>query len=497
MKKILLMLMLFLGFGSITIMGQTSVRVYPTATFVGVTKKGTTYAKQSIEKDPKRFFVGYDATTSTYGRGYLEFDLSPLPKDATIVSVSLQLTSVIAYDNNFNGKIKLYSCGNYMDANEVIWNSLKGIANLDLISTDMQREGYGKALSNEALNITTKNAIGKKLYLAINHVDESKVIRFTGDIKDLYLDIEYKDKEPQIPIIPTPKPPTQEEPSDPKPDLPRAYPAPAYAIPNNQFTLGVEHDTGYILGGYSLDGCQYDSELFTEVKRDGCSIVLVPKKIRGMKMATVTMVIKYKFMLLTLHKYKFTWVFPVYGDPYITAEKSVVREGDLVTYYIEDLLGPNTSVYTEWQGVSNMTFVPGQSISYGTFRASKNGEGKVKAIITGDKVSYTVENSDVWVGVPQYNYFADNNVLTQYRDMTSTFMLNAPFKGYPTSYEWKVNGQPLSYRYITDDDGGISILFKYLPVGVYDYSVTARNSCGASQTKYFSVTITNDPNDAP
>ena len=121
----------------------------------------------------------------------------------------------------------------------------------------------------------------------------------------------------------------------------------------------------------------------------------------------------------------------------------------------------------------------------------------VKPAVTNGEKSDAAENSVVCVGVPQYNYSADNNVLTQYRDMTSTFMLNAPFTGYPTSYEWKVNGQPLSYRYMTDDEGGISILFKYLPVGVYDYSVIARNSCGASQIKYFRVTITNDPNDAP
>lgn len=180
-------------------------------------------------------------------------------------------------------------------------------------------------------------------------------------------------------------------------------------------------------------------------------------------------------------------VFKIYSN------ESVVCNGENVTYFV-NTTGPTP---ISWQAGNNMTLVSGQESSTPIFKASGNNFGVVKATLTSGGKSYNVENSQVWIGAPKYNESADNNQLTQYRDLTETFMLTAPFYGNPTIYEWKVNGTDLSSRYINDDAGTISILFKYLPVGVYEYSVKATNACGTSLIRTFLVTIVADPDEVP
>lgn len=440
MKKILLMLMLFLGFGSITIMGQTFVRIYPKASFVGVTKKGTTYAKQSIEKDPKRFFVGYDATTSTYGRGYLEFDLSSLPKDVTIVSASLQLTSVIAYDNNFNGKIKLYSCGNYMDANEVIWNSLKGITNLDLISTDMQREGYGKALSNEALKITTKNAIGKKLYLAINHVDESKVIRFTGDIKDLYLDIEYKSASGE---------------TGGSTGFPYIDEIITSTVDNRLLSFTYPAHPGDTIICYCkvVNAVVKEGEISWTYNSD--HLRRIPNKSDN-DFKRITFVVKYTHTNIRSEIRAEYGVFKareeveIEGKPAkMIPSSSAVYQGNKITYTLDIPSNIRDQVVVNWEGSMLLSLLSGQGTCEAVYYAAREGNAIAKATVSYNGQSYTVEDSSVRIildpnpSTISYNAIKNYTDISRY-DRVGSLTFGSEIRG-ATKFQW-YGGFPVEYK---------------------------------------------------
>lgn len=80
----------------------------------------------------------------------------------------------------------------------------------------------------------------------------------------------------------------------------------------------------------------------------------------------------------------------------ITTNQTTVYSGDYVSYSINAISG---AVIT-WESVNNMALISGQGTSTAIFKASGNGTGTVKATVTYEGKSYTVENSDVWVGAP-------------------------------------------------------------------------------------------------
>lgn len=141
-----------------------------------------------------------------------------------------------------------------------------------------------------------------------------------------------------------------------------------------------------------------------------------------------------------------------------------------------------------WQGTQNATLVSGQATKSATFKVSGYAYAKVQAVITRG-TSVTVENSGVWVGPPRF-VGSPNYQSTIKRDLLESFFLTAIFNGSPGSYDWQVNGEPLSARYLDAGDGTISILLKYLRVGDYTYTVDVSNTCGSASELFF-VTITN------
>lgn len=99
MKKILLMIGILLSMIS-NLFAQTQMKtknIPISTTFTGITTAGGNYAKQT-----KDFFVGW--TKGTFGRGYLEFDLSSIPSGATIKEVYLFLTTQVSGDTNYEGE---------------------------------------------------------------------------------------------------------------------------------------------------------------------------------------------------------------------------------------------------------------------------------------------------------------------------------------------------------------------------------------------------------
>lgn len=239
---------------------------------------------------------------------------------------------------------------------------------------------------------------------------------------------------------------------------------------------------------------QYDSNIFTKVNTNEqypINLILQAKNLSGIKTTKIT-AYEGKEGVNNYRYSEFNTL--VIGSPIIkTKSKNVVCQNDLVTYDLEYLeYFPNATI--TWQAGTNMTLVSGQGTANATFHASSNGYGTVKATVTYNGENYSLENSQVWVGPPRF-ISSPNYESTQYRDILETFFLTAIFNGTPTSYTWKVNGSPLSSRYLNDDAGTISIPFKYLPAGNYTYTVAASNSCGTVSELFF-VTITNEePNE--
>lgn len=187
-----LILCILLNFIYLCAYSQVKVKTLnPTTAFTGVSTKGGNYAKQT-----KDFFVGWD--NGNFGRGYLEFDLSSIPKDATITGTSIYLNSKVAGDKNFGGTLKLYRIGSIAaDGNQTTWNMLKG-AGIPVIDMTEKKylpipsEGIFQGYESDLLTTYVKELVGKRLYLAINNVEEaSKIIRMSVDKDKLYLNVYY------------------------------------------------------------------------------------------------------------------------------------------------------------------------------------------------------------------------------------------------------------------------------------------------------------------
>lgn len=177
-------------------------------------------------------------------------------------------------------------------------------------------------------------------------------------------------------------------------------------------------------------------------------------------------------------------LYPIYLTLNVSRLTANVNEN--VSYNIEGEVPINTTIL--WES-TDMSLISGQNTKNAVFKTSGTKFKTVKATIHYNGNLIQLENSQLWIGVPYYVSSPDY-VSVQYRDdLTETFHLTAIFSGYPTSYKWKVNGASLSSRYINGNDGEISILYKYLPVGNYTYTVTATNSCGESSVCSFYISI--------
>lgn len=162
--------------------------ISPSTTFTGITTKGGSYSKQT-----KDFFVGWDK--GNIGRGFLEFDLSSIPKDATITGADIYLNSKVAWDSNFGGKIQLYRANYINDANETTWGFLRPIGTpvIDLSKENyFTGEGLIRGYHSDILTAFVKELVGKKFYLSINNVDEySKIMRISTEKDKLHLIVYY------------------------------------------------------------------------------------------------------------------------------------------------------------------------------------------------------------------------------------------------------------------------------------------------------------------
>lgn len=135
-----------------------------------------------------------------------------------------------------------------------------------------------------------------------------------------------------------------------------------------------------------------------------------------------------------------------------------------------------------WQPISNMTLASGQGTATATFKASGNGYGKVKATVTYDGKSYTVENSSVWVGKPSKPTIIGFEAGNPSFAPNQRFSLTAASSG-GQSYTWGLTGDA---RYNTTPVAGANNVTIVTSVpynngqGLFTITTRSTNICGTS-----------------
>lgn len=444
----------------LTILAQSKVLISPNPSFVGITKNSSTYAKQTLTDNYSSFFVGLDNSKNISGRVYLEFNLASIPPKADITSAILKLTTT-GSDPNFNGNIIIKSSNILTKADEPTWYSLKGLTGSPIISANFPNSGTSLNLTSEALKALIKNSAGGVMCLSLNNSDESKIIRFSGDILKLSLEIIHTG-------INTGESSTNTE----------LLPIPSKIISGEEITLGYVNMPLV----YDIKEWKYDHSQFTEVRRTKSTITLIPKPIIGSTRASVTMVTYFYEQFFYYHRYTHTWDFPINGAPMITTSEKVTCTGTSVVYDIANFTGEYSNI--TWQPGINMTLNSAQG-SYATYRSSGNGKGIVKAKVKWNGKEYNLENSDVWVGIPEKPTIPGFGTIPQIFPGKSRNTFSA-----------RAGGADLTNGFIYSISGAASII--QVSIGgeitietsnvTYDspftIGVIARNKCGQSSIYY-------------
>ena len=173
-----------------------TVKIYAKDAFAGVLNKNGSYSKQTASQG-QGITLGKDTSNANaIGRGYLDFDLSKIPKGATIEKVSLQLTSKINFDKNFNGSIRIERSSVISEANSTTYELLR-VINTDPGYTGLnhtfEKEGYGYEITHQWLTEQVDSTKGTSLQLKLNHKSEnSSIVRLDGSNWGTYLTIQYK-----------------------------------------------------------------------------------------------------------------------------------------------------------------------------------------------------------------------------------------------------------------------------------------------------------------
>lgn len=464
MKKLLLLLILFSTWSTSSTRAQTTFNASPSSSFVGVTKKGTTYSEQKLKNNYSPFFVGYDAAQDMYGRAYLEFDLRSIPPKATITSAVLKLRNYYSGDSNFSGNLSIKSSNKYTTANESTWNSLKGVLETELV-TGKIKEMNDVTLSSSSLNSAIKASLGKNLCLTINIPDESKIIRFAGDILSTSLDITYTEE--------------GDNNSGGSSNSLEMLPIPKEVLAGEEFTLGFVNDPGTY---YIIKKWEYDTDVFTEKSRTKGTITLTPKPLIGSKHAYIKLYVETdKELYIFYNKYDWTWGFPIKGVPMITTPEKNTCAGNTISYNIENFTGPYSNI--SWQSGTNMSLISTTG-SNAVFRASGNGFGTVKAKVIWNGKTYNLENSSVWTGIPQTPNIKEFKSIPQEFSPRTNYTFDAASLGVTidasSGYIWNIQG---AATIIQTNLSSVTIQTSSSTLSSpFTLTVKAFNKCGQSPT---------------
>jgi hypothetical protein len=188
----------FLSIASLN--AQEVKKTYVTQNTSGISKKiskGTiTYATQSKSSDT--FFIGCKLASSdtTYGKGFLAFDISTIPQDAKITKVSLNLATYISFASNYGGAFYIEKTIHNSTGTETDWNNFtKESGNLSnrIMECTINREGDGFLFHPDLLKDYVASKLkDKTVFIKLTHKNEtSKIMYFYPTNENLYLEICY------------------------------------------------------------------------------------------------------------------------------------------------------------------------------------------------------------------------------------------------------------------------------------------------------------------
>lgn len=449
-----------------TISSQTAVKLYPVQSFVGVTKKDNTYAKQSIDKDPKQFFIGYNSTNKTYGRGYLEFNLSGIPSGATINSVRLQMTSVIAWDTNFEGKFKVFTCPKLQDANDFVWNSLVGNSAGEIGVFLFSKEGNGASLSNDLLKTIAKNSIGKSMYLSVNHSDESKIIRFTGNPLDLYLEVTY----------------TTQTTSPSKPEGNGKIDGPQEIFVGDQVGYYAIADKDWDRALWEWDSNYFEFKRYDVYPLQDGIIVVAKKSVSSTTIKVKVTAKDPKYSSTNYEGYTSVKIKPIPQYVVKTNAGNRLCENSSVVYQIDGII-PEGSKIT-WTPISNLTYVSGQNTNEASFKATGSGYAKVQVDVDYLGKKYTQTNSSVWIGQEAKPTIGGDLGSSGYVAPNSEYVFASSIEG--IRYRWGYGAGNSSTSKET------TTFYTTIPTpskGLFKVTLSVLNSCGWSEVAVNSYTV--------
>ncbi|MDR0332047.1 MAG: fibronectin type III domain-containing protein [Dysgonamonadaceae bacterium] len=194
--SVLIFFIFLIGIGSLYAQ-QTTVRLQPRPNLFGLTNSASGFSLQATNTN---VLVGRDNNVT--GRGYLYFDLSSIPQDATINSAMLQLTVNPSSSANFDGNFTLRRADFVLNgANETMWRFLAEMGeNIEQFNFS---NGTGRGVSIASGQIQNGLALGSIAFSIIHRSESSRFMRFNMSENSAFLEVTYTPRETVAPGVPT------------------------------------------------------------------------------------------------------------------------------------------------------------------------------------------------------------------------------------------------------------------------------------------------------
>lgn len=170
----------------------------------------------------------------------------------------------------------------------------------------------------------------------------------------------------------------------------------------------------------------------------------------------------------------------VKGTPKMTVSQNVVCLNGTIKYEIEGgkyYGGGNI----KWESDASLKLISGQGTPTATFQAIKQGvKANVKANVEYYNQNYVVQNSDVWIGIPDYNMFQLSQFIYDFHPNTTyPILVQGDINNISDNFVWTVSGATLEPNYTYPKNRGI--MLKVGNAGTrFTVTVKAQNKCGTS-----------------
>lgn len=168
--------------------------------------------------------------------------------------------------------------------------------------------------------------------------------------------------------------------------------------------------------------------------------------------------------------------FDVIDDLSVISKSSIICAKDNpIDYSISDIL---EEAIIDWKPIINSHLISGQGARNSIFKASGNGLVRIKAVVKYDAKEYIVENSKVWVGIPEFENPYDAVTLNVEKGMPYVCQFNVPgnVQGENT-YTWSIKG-PATITRTDNKTGSVNFLVNANARGLISLTGSVQNRCG-------------------